>query len=672
MSDSFQSSDSVRSGQPLCHAQYATFAEELPLERGGRLPGVTVAYETYGTLNPRRDNAVLVCHALSGDSHVARHDDQDDPGWWELVVGPGKAIDTERYFVICPNILGGCRGTTGPNSLPPGSDRPYGSDFPTITVGDMVRVQEQLIGHLGIERLRAVIGGSLGGHMALCWATRYSRRVAGAVVVAASPRLTSQALAFDVVGRNAILRDPAYQDGQYYAGGGGPAVGLSLARMLGHITYLSREAMAQKFGAQRLKPRQLQTQFENKFAVGSYLAYQGDKFVERFDPNSYLTLTMAMDLFELGDTPAKLSASLAAAECRWLLLSFTSDWLFPAFQSQEMVDALIAMGKPVSYCNVQSDCGHDAFLLADNLDSYGEMIRAFLARLDDGGPGTGSFFGPGTTRSMVAAEKGGEHQGTGSFFDPPPAEKSGERQGTGSFFGPGTMRSMVETEKGACPPLDAPDADAIDDDEPCSRNPTSIFHRRRLDYDSILELIPPGSSVLDLGCGTGALLARLRQRGHRRIMGIELDERAILACIRRGLDVVQADLNCGLAAFADKQFDFVVLSQTLQAVLDVERVVADLLRVGRQGIVSFPNLGYRTLREQLYTDGRAPRAGSLLGYNWYDSPNVRFLTLDDFDEFCREKGITIHQRIALDTTAGVEVRDDPNLNADMAIVVISK
>ena len=240
----------------------------------------------------------------------------------------------------------------------------------------MVRVQARLIEHLGIERLRAVVGGSLGGHMALCWATRFPGRVAGAVAVAASPRLTSQALAFDVVGRNAILRDPAYQDGQYYAGGNGPAVGLSLARMLGHITYLSREAMAQKFGAQRLRPRQLQTQFENKFAVGSYLAYQGDKFVERFDANSYLTLTMAMDLFELGETPAKLAAALAAGQCRWLLLSFTSDWLFPAFQSQEMVDALIAAGKPVSYCNVESDCGHDAFLLADNLDSYGEMIRA--------------------------------------------------------------------------------------------------------------------------------------------------------------------------------------------------------------------------------------------------------------------------------------------------------
>jgi homoserine O-acetyltransferase len=623
MSDTFQSSDSVRSGQPLRHAQYLTFAEELRLEQGGRLPGVTVAYETYGTLNDRRDNAVLICHALSGDSHVARHDEQDDPGWWDLVVGPGKSIDTDRYFVVCPNILGGCRGTTGPNSLQPGSQRPYGAEFPTITVGDMVRVQKDLIDHLGIERLRAVVGGSLGGHMVLWWATRYADRLSGAVAIAASPRLTSQALAFDVVGRNAILRDPAYQDGQYYGSRNAPAVGLSLARMLGHITYLSREAMAQKFGAQRLVPRQIQTQFENKFSVGSYLAYQGDKFVERFDANSYLTLTMAMDLFELGETPQELAAALAASRCRWLLVSFTSDWLFPAFQSQEMVDALIAAGKPVSYCNVESDCGHDAFLLADNLDSYGEMVRAFLARLDGQQP---------------AGETG----------------QSGSR---------GENRDSLRAEI-------EPVSD--DDDEPYSRSPTSIFHHRRLDYDSILGLIPEGSSVLDLGCGTGALLARLRQRSHARIMGIELDQRAILACIRRGLDVVQADLNRGLAAFDERQFDFVVLSQTLQAVLDVERVLADLVRVGRQGIVSFPNLGYRKLREQLYLEGRAPRAGTLLGFNWYNSPNVRFLTLDDFDEFCRQQGITIHQRIALDTTAGIEVRDDPNLNADTAIVVISK
>jgi homoserine O-acetyltransferase len=502
--------------------------------------------------------------------------------------------------------LGGCRGTTGPNSLNPQTGQPYGPDFPTITVGDMVQVQRLLADHLGIERLRAAVGGSLGGYMALCWATCLPERVAGTIALATSARLTSQALAFDIVGRNAILRDPAYQDGQYYANGPGPAVGLSLARMLGHITYLSREAMMEKFDPQRHQPRQIQSRFETRFSVGSYLAYQGDKFVERFDANSYLTLTMAIDLFDLGETREKLVAALRRSQCRWLLISFTSDWLYPPFQSQEIVDALIAEGKPVSYCNVESNCGHDAFLLPDNLASYGEMMREFLTNLD----------APANT--------------------------------------------------------DADGDEIVMDDEPCSHDPTSIFHRRRVDYDSIVELVPPGASVLDLGCGTGGLLARLRQRGHQRIMGLELDERAILASIRRGLDVVQADLNQGLSAFVDRQFDFVILSQTLQAVLDVERVLSEMLRVGRRGIVSFPNMGYWKLRRHLAEEGRAPRAGTLLGYNWYNTPNVRFLSIADFEDFCRDKGITIHQRLALDTETGREVRDDPNLNADMAIAVVSR
>ena len=605
--DLYQSSDSVRSGAPLKYAQSLTFDAPLRLEFGGELPSVTVAYETYGWLNAAGDNAVLICHALSGDSHVARHDDDDLPGWWDVVVGPGKCIDTDRWFVICPNILGGCRGTTGPNSLNPQTGRPYGGDFPVISVGDMVAVQQMLVARLGIRQLRAVVGGSLGGHMALGWAIRFPDQVAGTVAIATSPRLTSQALAFDIVGRNAICRDTDFRDGQYYDGGNGPAHGLAIARMLGHITYLSREAMMQKFDAERLQPRGLPTQFETRFAVGSYLAYQGDKFVERFDANSYVKITLAMDLFDLGDTPERLAATLRPAACRWLLLSYTTDWLFPAFQSRAIVDALIANGQPVSYCNVRSDCGHDAFLLPNEVQVYGEMIRAFLANLD-GAP--------------AAAD-----------------------------------------DNGAAAPAG---------DDRHVRGPTSIFHHRRLDYDTILRLIPPGASVLDLGCGTGGLLARLRQRGHQRIIGVELDEQAILDCIRRGLDVVHADLNDGLQAFADGQFDFVVLSQTLQAVRDVERVVADVLRVGRQGIVSFPNLGHHALRRQLADDGRAPRVLPLQGFQWYNTPDLRFLTIADFEEFCRQHAIGVHQRVALDTQSGAEIAADPNLNADMAIFVISR
>mgnify|MGYP000858748911 FL=1 len=602
--DVFDSSDAARHSRPLKAVRYLTLDGPFSLEQGGQLPQVVVAYETWGQLNAARDNAVLICHALSGDSHAARHDPDDDPGWWDLVVGPGRSIDTDRYFVICPNILGGCRGTTGPNSINPDTGQPYAADFPVITVGDMVQVQRQLVDHLGIDRLRAVVGGSLGGHMALQWATALPDRLQGVVALATSPRLTSQAMAFDIVGRNAILRDPSYEGGDYYAHGVGPSVGLALARMLGHITYLSREAMMRKFDPHRLRPQDVRSQFETKFSVGSYLAYQGDKFVERFDANSYLTLTMAMDLFDLGQTAEELAERFRATTCRWLVVSFSSDWLFAPFQSQQIVDALIANDRPVSYCNVQSSCGHDAFLLADNLDSYGTMLHAFLQNLEE-------------APELPAEEDNGE---------------------------------------GDLPPV--------------VHAPTSIFHRRRIDYDSILELIPAQASVLDLGCGHGGLLAQLRQRGHR-AMGVENDERSLVTCVRRGLDVVQADLNQGLAPFRDGQFDCVVLSQTLQAVMNVEKVIDEMLRVGRLGIVSFPNFGYWKLRQQLAEEGRAPRSGTFLGYAWYNSPNVRFLTIDDFREFCQNKAIRILQQVALDTQADQRVDEDPNRNADVAVVVIS-
>jgi len=604
MSEDFpESSDSVRSAKPLRYAQYVTFDEPLKLELGGELPSVTVAYEIYGRLNERKDNAVLVCHAISGDSHVARHDDLDEQGWWDIAVGPGKAIDTDRYFVVCPNVLGGCRGTTGPNSVNPATGRRFGPDFPTVTVADLVEVHRRLLEHLGIHRLLGITGGSMGGHQALCWATKYPDRIRGVMAVATSPRLTSQALAFDVVGRNAILRDPNFQGGQYYDNGLGPSVGLALARMIGHITYLSREAMKEKFDADRLQPREVPTEFERKFSVGSYLGYQGDKFVERFDANSYVTLSMAMDLYELGRTPQELAEAMRPSEGRWLVVSYTSDWLFPPDQSRELVDALIAANKPVSYCNVVSSCGHDAFLLPNEIDRYGELIRAFLANLTGAAPAQ---------------------------------------------------------------PVDQ------DEEEVGGNSPTSIFHRQRLDYDMIVDLIPPHTSVLDLGCGTGGLLARLKRRGHEHTMGVELDEQAVIACVRRGLDVVQFDLDKGLASFSDRQFDFVVLSQTLQAVKDVQGVVRDMLRVGRRCIVSFPNFGYWKLRKMLFEQGRAPEAPGLLRFKWYNTPNIRFLTIADFEDFCADEGIQIHRLLALDTEAPRQVEDDPNLNADLAIFVISR
>ena len=599
----FDSSDSVRSASSPKHAQTVTCEKPIDLARGGRLDKVQVTYETYGQLSEGRDNAVLICHALSGDSHVARHDESDDPGWWDVVVGPGKAIDTEKYFVIGPNLLGGCRGTTGPNSMDPATGRAYGADFPVVTISDMVDVQCLLVDHLGIDRLLTVVGGSLGGQLVLCWASRYPHRVRGAVPIATSARLSSQALAFDVVGRNAILHDSAFNGGQYYGREETPDVGLAIARMIGHITYLSREAMQEKFETQRTSPRDVAISFEKEFSVGSYLGYQGAKFVDRFDANSYITLTMATDLFDMGATPEELAKRLSTSQCAWLVMSFTSDWLFSPQESRSLVDALVSMNKSVSYCNVASDCGHDAFLLGDNVDLYGGLICAFLASLSGG-------------KCLCTV--------TGSSYN---------------------------------------------------QSPTSIFHQadpQRLDYGRIVELVDEASSVLDLGCGHGELLVRLKSDPSRRMVGVELDENAILVCAGHGLEVIQIDLNAGTLPFSDKQFDCVVLSQTLQAIRDVRRVVDEMLRVGKRCVVSFPNFAYRKLRDMLYHQGRAPQVPGLLGYKWYDSPNTRFCSIDDFETFCRDERITIHKRVYLDSETGLEIAEEPNLNADLAIFMLSR
>lgn len=624
----YESSDSIRSARPLRYGQAVTLGGPVRLALGGVLPDVTVFYETYGRLNEARDNAVLICHALSGDSHVARHDPSDDPGWWEVVVGPGKPIDTDRYFVICPNILGGCRGTTGPNSVNPATAKPYGRDFPGITIGDMVDVQRRLIDHLGIRQLLAVVGGSMGGHQVLQWAVQFPDRLRSAIPLATSPRLTSQALAFDIIGRNAITNDPKFCDGQYYVNGHGPSVGLAIARMLGHITYLSREAMREKFEANRLHPRDISTTFEKRFSVGSYLAYQGDRFVERFDANSYIALTLAMDLFDLGDGQPQLADALGPSRCRWMVISFSSDWLFPPDQSQQIVSALAAAGKPVSYCNVPSACGHDAFLLGDDVAVYGEILRGFL--------------------SNQAGAPDSRKRGQEPFSPSPPsvAEKTCKKKVPDPFS------------------FSSPEPD------PYGEDVTSIFHGRRVDYDQIVELIPPSSSVLDLGCGNCGLLARLKARGHRRLAGVELDEQAVLAAARRDVDVIQADLNRGSLPFTDKQFDCVVLSQTLQAVRDVPAVIDEMLRIGRQGIVSFPNLAYHEHLAALAERGRAPE--TTRRYRWYDTPNIRFFSIGDFEDYCQEKGIQVARRIFLDTRENRQVTQDPNRRADLAIFVLRR
>lgn len=602
--DIFDSSDSNRGAFELKYAQQITFDEPLPLEHGGQLLNVTVAFETYGALNEAKDNAVLICHALTGDSHVARHNDQDSPGWWDLLIGPGKSLDTNKYFVICPNILGGCRGTTGPNSINPETNRPYGADFPIITIGDMVNAQVRMIDKLGIKQLLAVIGGSMGGMLVLEWAIHQPTRLKGAVTLATAARMTAQGLAFNIVGRNAIVADPGFNGGQFYEPGcPGPLNGLAIARMMGHITYLSRESMMRKFDPERAHGRNVDTIFETIFSVGSYLAHQAERFNERFDANTYRAISLAIDYYDLGGTVDEVARNLCLSSCRWLMMSFTSDWLFPAIQTETMVNALIECDKQVSFCNIESDCGHDAFLLPNQLSVYGGLIHNFLRNLrKQRRPGVEEF--------------------------PTPIEEK-------------------ETE-------------------------TELKWRNRPDYNKIINLIPPESSVLDLGCGNGELLIKLRNQGNKKLMGIERNERCIQTCVSHGFDVVQCDLNHGLYPFRDKQFDYVVLSYTLQSIMDVEKVMEEMLRVGQKGIVSFPNAGYKPWRDMLCKEGHMPKFDPHNGATWYNTDATRFFTISDFQDFCDKKGYRILKQVALDTIQGCKIESNCNENANMAIVVLSR
>ena len=350
----------------------------VTLASGREIGRVTVACETFGELDSDGANAVLVCHALSGDAHVASGpgaDRRQRPGWWDVMVGPGKAIDTDSYFVICANVLGGCSGTTGPSSLDPATGRPWGLRFPMVTIEDMIDVQARLLDELGVERLVSVAGGSMGGMQVLAWAKRYPERVASVMPIATTARLGAQAIAFNEVGRRAILGDPAFRGGDYYESGQ-PAQGLSVARMIGHITYLSDESMRAKFGRRLRDDEQPAYGFVTEFEVESYLEHQGRRFVERFDANTYLYMTRAMDHFDLANGSDSLEAALAGVGCSFLVLSFTSDWLFPTYQSLELVEALRAVGADVTFAEVESAYGHDAFLLEE--EGQREHVVPFL------------------------------------------------------------------------------------------------------------------------------------------------------------------------------------------------------------------------------------------------------------------------------------------------------
>jgi homoserine O-acetyltransferase len=360
----------------VTETQFARF-DELPLDGGETLRDLTVAYETYGALNAGKTNAILILHAFSGDAHAGGIDHEGKPGWWANMIGPGKAFDTGKYFVFCANVLGGCRGTTGPSSVNPATGRPYGLSFPVITIGDMVRLQKMLVDHLGIPKLLAVTGGSMGAMQALEWAVAYPDMVEASIPIAGTARHSAQQIAFNEVGRQAIMLDPDFHNGDYY-GVAVPARGLAVARMVGHITYMSDESMREKFGRRLRGREEFGWHFDVDFEVESYLRYRGNQFVGRFDANSYLYITKAMDYFDMTAGYPSLAAALERARCRFLVISFTSDWLYPSYQSQEVVNALRSRNHDVTYCELSSNYGHDAFLV--DVGEQTEIVRGFLAR----------------------------------------------------------------------------------------------------------------------------------------------------------------------------------------------------------------------------------------------------------------------------------------------------
>lgn len=369
----------------IVQTQFLEVKEPLQLESGKTLPEYTIAYETYGKLNENKDNALLVLHALTGDAHAAGKRSADDKkfGWWNDMIGSGKAFDTDKYFVISSNMLGGCSGTTGPGSINPETGKPYGLGFPVITIEDAVKVQKKLVDFLGAKKI-IVAGGSMGGMQALEWAVNYPDMVSACIVIASTSKLSAQSIAFNAIGRNAILSDPNFNNGNYYGAENQPERGLAIARMVGHVTYLCEDAMQNKFARRFQDKDKPDFDFNIDFEVESYLEHQGQTFVERFDANSYLYITKAVDLYDTAQKHGSLEAAFKKANAKFLIMSFTTDWLFPTSQSKEIVDALIKANKDVSFCEIKSPCGHDAFLL--EFETQTKIVKSFLSKANNKQP----------------------------------------------------------------------------------------------------------------------------------------------------------------------------------------------------------------------------------------------------------------------------------------------
>ena len=572
-------------------------------EKGGVLPEIEVTYERCGAITAANDNVVFICHALTGDSHVAgmRPGEIEPTGWWEGMIGPGKGIDTNHYQVVCANILGGCKGTTGPSSINPDTGKPYGSAFPKITVGDIVEVHRLFLRQIGVTRLAAAMGGSFGGMQVLEWLIRYSGELDKGLVIASAASLNSQALAFDIVGRHAIVGDPNWNTGDYYDSDNIPDKGLSSARKLAHITYLSQPLMDAKFGREKRAEwltadpdfrNAIDRNFGTFFQVESYLQYQGEKFIQRFDANSYLHITLAMDEYDITERYQTLDAAFANITSRVLIVSLSGDWLFMPEQSEELVSALLRQKKQVSYCHLDAAAGHDAFLT--HINDLKRVVRAFM---------------------------------------PAPSEEAGQTQEGGT-----------------------------------------IWQWQLRHYQKMVDLIPQGSRVLDLGCGNGSLLNILKQLRGSKGNGVEIDVEQVITAIGSGCDVLLEDIDDGLAMIPDNSFDVAVLSETLQTIKRPRELLQQILRVAREAVITFPNFACLEVRRQLLLNGRMPK-GKQLPFEWYNTPNIHLFTLRDFRALCKKDNLEILDLICLGrgfTERALLALGWKNLGASQVIVRIAK
>jgi homoserine O-acetyltransferase len=585
----------------------------------------------------------MICSPLTTDAHAAGYNpdyerEKDRAGWWDEMIGPGKALDTNRYFVIASNMLGGCKGTTGPGSINPDTGTPYGASFPKITVEDMVAVQRLLALQLGIDVLEAVVGGSMGGMQALQWAVSYPDKVRKCICIAAAACLSAQALGFEIIGRKVIVNDAHFQDGNYYGDGQLPARGLAYARMIGHLTYLSALSMHEKFGRNQVHgegrrggaPKEWdEARFETGFEVESYLNHQGEQFVKRFDANSYLHITWAMDHFDLVRRYGSLEQAFGASKAEFLLVALSSDWLFFPEQTRELGRVLLHQKKIVSVVELESPYGHDAFLL--EVANLSQVIHGFMEKPAFAEAGQAL---PGPHRA--AAGKA------------PAGAAAGERSEGGRSGGKGRAASENGSRNGG-------------------------FGAGQ-DIRAVASLVEPGSHILDIGCGDGQLIDSLYRSHGVTGIGIDIALAHVVECLRKNVPVLQSDVDRGLSLIGDGVFDYAVLNRTLQEVKKPQLVLNEMLRVARKGIVAFPNFAYVGNRLSLLATGVMP-VSEALPYNWHDTPNIHLFSLDDFRILCRREGIRIEKVIYLGEaflSKALLALGRPNLGAEFVIARIAR